>query len=96
MTTATQISSAWNNLDQSDKLDRITEALENYAVNEGFLMIRVYNNGDVTCHIQKHLDNHLCVEAVSQATLAELFGSEDYEYQEGDAEIILNWMEAQN
>jgi len=95
MTNATELSRAWNNLDRDDKLEIIGEGIDMYNVSEGFIMLRLYRKSNhIGCHVQKQLDNHLCVEAVSQATLSSLF-SEDHEYQEEDAEVILQWMENQ-
>jgi len=86
----------WNALDREDKLEMIQETIEDYSVSEGFLMLRYFRKSDyVRGYIQTSLDNHLCLEAVSQATLIELFG-EDHNYTEEDAETILNWMEKQN
>jgi len=83
----------WNNLDRDDKLEIIENAIDMCSVSEGFLMFRLYRkDNSISAHIQNSLDNHLCVEVLSQATLSELF-SDDYDFQEEDAEIILNFIE---
>ena len=90
-----EVSKVWNDLDRDDKLEIIENAIDMCNVSEGFLMIRYYRKDDsIFAYIQDTLDNHLCVEAVSQSTLSELF-SADYDFQEEDAEVILNWMESQ-
>jgi hypothetical protein len=64
--------------------------------NEGFLMLRLWSKDkSISAFITTKLDNHLCVEAVSKETLISLFG-ENYDFQEEDAEVILNWMDKQN
>jgi hypothetical protein len=86
---------AWNNLDRDDKLEIIENAICMCNVSEGFLMIRLYKkDNSISAYIQKSLDNHLCVEAVSQASLSGMF-SDDYDFQEEDAETILNFMDSQ-
>jgi hypothetical protein len=91
-----QLTKTWNNLSRSEKLEIIETAIDMCNTNEGFLMLRLWSkDNSVTAHVQKELDNHLCVESVSQNTLFEMFG-EDYDFQEDDAETILTWMENQN
>ena len=91
----TQIAKNWNKLERSEKLEIIETAIDMCNTNDGFLMLRTWaKDNTVTAHIQNSLDNHLCEESVSQNTLFELFG-EDYDFQEEDAEVILNWMEKQ-
>ena len=85
----------WNNLTKSDKLEIIETAIDMCNTNEGFLMLRLWSkDNSITAHVQAKLDNHLCVESVSQDTLISLFG-ENYDFQEEDAETILNWMDSQ-
>jgi len=91
----TQLLKNWNKLDRSEKLEIIENAINLCNTNEGFLMLRTWaKDNSVTAHFQNKLDNHLCSEVVSQDTLLSLFG-EDYNFQEEDAEVILNWMENQ-
>ena len=98
MTTISQVSEVakcWNRLDDSEKLLIIENAIDTCDTSEGFLMLRYFRKDDeIGAYIQKRLDNHLCVEAVSQDTLIELFG-ENHEYTPEDAEVILNWMNNQ-
>ena len=85
----------WNNLDRDDKLEIIDQGIDFANTNEGFLHLRFYKKDkSIGISVQKELDNHLSVEAVSQTTLLSLFG-EDYDFQEDDAKVILNWMEKQ-
>ena len=91
----TEITRNWNSLDRDDKLEVIEQGIEFANTSEGFLMLRFYKKGNtISAFIQKTLDNHLCVEAVSQSTLRELF-SDDHDFEEEDAEVVLNWMESQ-
>ena len=91
----TEISKIWNKLERSEKLEIIENAIDMCNTNEGFLMLRVWSkDNSITAHVQTNLDNHLCVEAVSQNVLVELF-SENHGFQEEDAEVILTWMENQ-
>ena len=91
----TDLTRVWNNLDRDDKLEIIENAIDMCNVSEGFLMFRLYKkDNSISAYIQDSLDNHLCSEVVSQATLSELF-SDDYDFQEKDAEVILNWMKNQ-
>ena len=85
----------WNRLDSSDKLEIIENAIDCCNVSEGFLMLRLYSK-DKCIHgsIQNKLNNHLCVEAVSQETLSKLF-DDNHDFEESDAEVILTWMESQ-
>jgi len=86
----------WNSLDRSEKIEVIESAIDNGNTSEGFLMLRYWAKEDaIGGYLRKQLDNHLCVEAVSQSTLIDLFG-EDYDFQPEDAEKILNWMESQS
>lgn len=90
-----EVAKNWNRLSSIDKLQIIETAIDMCNTNEGFLMIRLWSKDQsITAHVQTSLDNHLCVEAVSQNTLFELFG-EDHDFQEEDAEVILNWMNEQ-
>ena len=90
-----EVAKNWNKLSNSDKLEIIETAIDMCNTNEGFLMIRLWSkDNSITAHIQTGLDNHLCVEAVSQSTLCELFG-DDHDFQEEDAQVILNWMNEQ-
>lgn len=83
----------WNKLEKSEKLEVIEKAIDMCNTNEGFLMLRFWSkDNSVTAHIQTKLDNHLCLEAISQNTLFSLFGL-NYDFQEKDAEVILTWME---
>ena len=92
----TQLAKNWNKLERSEKLEIIENAIDMNSTNEGFLMLRLFaKDNSISAYIQNSLDNHLCAEAVSQDTLISLFG-ENYDFQEGDAEAILNWMENQN
>lgn len=92
----TEITKKWNNLDRDDKLEIIEQGIDFANTSEGFLMLRLYKKGNcISAFISKTLDNHLCVESVSQSTLSELF-SDDHDFKEEDAEVILNWMEKQN
>ena len=91
----TDLTIAWNNLDRDNKLEIIENAISMCNVSEGFLMLRIYKkDNSISAYIQKSLDNHLCVESVSQASLSKLF-SDDYDFQEEDAETILNFMDTQ-
>jgi len=90
-----RLSKNWNNLDRDDKLEVIENAIDMCNTNEGFLMLRLWSkDNSITGYIRNKLDNHLCSEAVSQDTLFGLF-TEDYDFQEEDAEVILTWMENQ-
>jgi len=84
----------WNSLDRDDKLEIIEQGIDYANTSEGFLQLRHYRDGSISASVQKSLDNHLSVEAVSQTTLLSLF-SDNYDLQEEDAEAILNWMENQ-
>ena len=89
------LSKYWNHLDSSDKLEIIENAIDCCNVSEGFLMLRLFSKDKcIHGYIQNNLDNHLCVEAVSQETLSELF-SANHDFEESDAEVILTWMESQ-
>lgn len=89
----TQLAKNWNRLERNEKLEIIENAICMCNSSEGFLMLRTWTkDNSVTAHIQTKLDNHLCSEAVSQQTLFSLF-SDDHDFQEEDAEIILTWME---
>jgi hypothetical protein len=98
MTTATQtpeVTKHWNRLDRSERLELIESSIENCNTNEGFLMLRFWSKENcLGGSIATKLSNHLCVEAVSQSTLIELFG-EDHDFQSEDAEVILTWMDSQ-
>jgi len=92
----TQLANNWNKLTRNEKLSIIETAIDMCNTNEGFLMLRLWSkDNSITAHIQNSLDNHICSEAVSQDTLISLFAT-DYDFQEEDAETILNWMENQN
>lgn len=91
----TQLAKNWNRLERSEKLEIIENAIDMNNTNEGFLMLRMYaKDNSISAYIQNSLDNHLCTEAISQSTLFTLFG-ENHDFQEEDAEFILNWMENQ-
>jgi hypothetical protein len=90
-----EVSKFWNILDRDDKLEIIEEGIDMFSVSEGSLFLRLYRKGNtISAYIQESSNSHLMVEAVSQATLSELF-SDDHDFEEEDAEIILNWMESQ-
>lgn len=89
-----ELAKAWNKLERLDKLEIIADGIDMCDVTEGFLMLRLYRDKTIEASIQKKLDNHLCTEAVSQATLSGLF-SDTHEFEEEDAEVILQWMESQ-
>ena len=90
-----EVAKNWNKLSNSDKLEIIETAIDMCNTNEGFLMIRLWSkDNSMSAYITTKLDNHLCVEAVSQSTLFQLFG-EDHNFKEEDAEVILNWMNEQ-
>jgi hypothetical protein len=92
----TKLTTIWNKLNKTDKLEIIENGIDFCNTSEGFLMLRYWSkDNEITAHIQNRLDNHLCTEAVSQSTLFTLFG-ENYDFQEEDAEVILNWMESQS
>ena len=93
--TNSEVVKYWNRLDSSEKLEIIENAIDCCNVNEGFLMLRLYSK-DKCIHGYIHNDiyNHLCVEAVSQETLSELF-DDNHDFEESDALVILNWMECQ-
>ena len=84
----------WNNLDNSEKLEVIEQGIDCCSVSEGSLFIRAYRDGSVCSYIQTEADNHLMAEAVSQDTLANLFGAE-HDFNEEDAMVILTWMNSQ-
>ena len=91
-----EITNAWNKLSNADKLEIIEMGIEDCSVSEGFLMLRLTaKDKSIHGYIQNSLDNHLCVEAVSQDTLISLFG-ENHDFEMEDAEIILEWMNKQN
>jgi len=90
-----QLTKIWNKLERSEKLEIIENAINMCNTNEGFLMLRTWAKyNSITAHVQTNLDNHLCIEAVSQDTLISLFG-ENYDFKEEDADVILTWMENQ-
>jgi hypothetical protein len=89
-----EVSKMWNRLDNDEKLEVIEQGIDCYSVSEGSLFIRAYKDGSVCAYIQTKPDNHLMVEAVSQDTLATLFDA-DHDFEEEDAEVILNWMNEQ-
>jgi len=91
----TQLAKSWNRLERSEKVETIEKAIDLCNTSEGFLMLRLFSkDNSVSAFVSTKLDNHLCVEAVSQDTLISLFGS-DYDFREDDAEVILSWMENQ-
>jgi hypothetical protein len=91
----TILTNNWNRLERAKKLEIIENAIDMANTNEGFLMLRLYSkDNSISAYIQTKLDNHLCAEAVSQNTLISLF-SENYDFKEEDAEVILTWMENQ-
>jgi len=90
-----QLVKNWNKLERSEKLEIIENAMNLANTNDGFLMLRLFSkDNSISAFFSNKLDNHLCLEAVSQTTLFTLFG-EDYNFQEEDAEVILTWMENQ-
>lgn len=90
-----ELTKTWNKLTTSEKLEIIEKGIDMCNTNEGFLMLRIWSkDNQITSHVQNNLDNHLSTEAVSQTTLFEMFG-EDYDFQEEDAQVILNWMNEQ-
>jgi hypothetical protein len=90
-----EVAKNWNKLSNSDKLQIIETAIDMCNTNEGFLMLRLWSkDNSLSAYITTKLDNHLCVEAVSQSTLFDLFG-EDHDFQEEDAVVILKWMNEQ-
>ena len=91
-----EITKAWKKISESDKLEIIENAIEDCSVSEGFFMLRLTaKDKSIHGYIQNSLDNHLCVEAVSQDSLISLFG-ENHDFEMEDAEIILEWMNKQN
>jgi hypothetical protein len=91
----TQLVKNWNKLERSEKLEIIEKAIDMCDTSEGFLMLRLWSkDNSISAFVTTKLDNHLCVEAVSQDTLITLFG-EGHNFQEEDAEVILTWMENQ-
>ena len=91
-----EVLKVWNSLDRDDKLEIIEQGIDMFNVSEGSLFLRLFRKGNtISAYIQEGGDNHLMVEAVSQATLSELF-SDDHDFEEEDAEVILNWMESQD
>lgn len=89
----TQLAKNWNKLERSEKLEIIENAIDMCNTNEGFLMLRLWSkDNSISGYVTTKLDNHLCSEVVSQTTLFSLF-SEDHDFQEEDAEVILTWME---
>jgi hypothetical protein len=95
MATLNDLKKVWKNLDQDEKLEIIEQGINYCSVSEGSLFLRYYaKDRSIAAHVQTKPDNHLCVEAVSQDTLSTLF-SDDHDYEEEDAEVILNWMESQ-
>jgi hypothetical protein len=92
---STILTNNWNRLERAKKLEIIENSIDMANTNEGFLMLRLYSkDNSIYAYIATKLDNHLCIEAVSQTTLISLF-SENYDFQEEDAEVILTWMENQ-
>ena len=85
---------AWNRLTNLEKLEVIEQGIDCCSVSEGSLFVRAYRDGSVCAYIQTKPDNHLMSEAVSQDTLATLFDA-DHDFEEEDAEVILNWMNEQ-
>lgn len=86
----------WNKLERIEKLEIIENAIDMCNTSEGFLMLRLWaKDNSITAHIQSKLDNHLCIESLSQDTLISLFGN-DYNFKEEDAETILTCMENKN
>jgi len=85
---------AWNRLTNLEKLEVIEQGIDCCSVSEGSLFVRAYRDGSVCAYIQTKPDNHLMAEAVSQDTLAALFDA-DHDFEEEDAEVILNWMNEQ-
>lgn len=95
MGNSTEIAKVWNKLSNSDKLQIIESAIDLGNTSEGFLMLKLYRKmNEIQGFIQDGLDDHLCVEAVSQDTLITLFG-QNYDYEESDAKTILKWINNQ-
>ena len=93
--TNSEIIKFWNRLDSDDKLEIIENAIDCCNTSEGSLVLRYFKKDkSMQGYIQSRLDNHLCVEAVSQAALSELF-NDTHEFEEANAEVILNWMNTQ-
>mgnify|MGYP003629718064 CR=1 FL=1 len=91
----TELTRVWNSLDRDDKLEIIENGIDMCSVSEGFLMLRLFKKGnEISSFISNTLENHLCVEVVSKSTLSELF-SDEHDFEEEDAEVILKWMESQ-
>ena len=93
----TTVAKAFKSMDRDEKISEIENILVGYNTNEGSLWARYYRSQGLTFYVgtKPDIDNtDLCVEAVSQTTLFELFG-EDHDYTEGDAERIVEWMLAQ-
>lgn len=91
----TDLVRVWNNLDRDDKLEIIENGIDMMNTSEGFLTLRLFKKGnDISSFITNKLDNHLCLEVVSQSTLIELF-SDNHDFEEEDGDVILNWMESQ-
>ena len=92
----TELAKAWSKLDNDTKLEIIEQGIQMCDTNEGFLMLRYFAKAKSVCaYITTKIDNHFCSEAVSQDTLFQLFG-EGHEFEEEDAEVILNWMNEQH
>ena len=93
--TTEQLSKIWTKLERSEKLEIIEKAMNLGNTNDGFLMLRLFaKDNSIFAFLSNTLENHLCVEAVSQNTLFSLFG-ENHDFIEEDAEVILTWMESQ-
>lgn len=87
----TELAKSWNRLNNYDKLEVISQGIDFANTDDGFLQLRMFRDGSFQVSLQKKLDNHLSVEALSQTTLYNLF-SEDYDLEEEDAQTILDWM----
>jgi hypothetical protein len=95
MNNTSEIAKVWNKLNEDNKLGIIEGAIELGNVSDGFLMLKLYRKtNDIQGFMQDELDDHLCVEAVSYDTLATLF-DENHEFNESDAQVILNWINSQ-
>jgi hypothetical protein len=95
MGNASELVKVWNNLHNDDKLEIIENGIDAWNVSDGLLQLRLYKKTNkIEACIVESLENHLCTEAVSQDTLATLFNKSHF-FEEGDAKIILNWINSQ-
>lgn len=92
----TELAKKWHSLNEDDKLDIIEQAIDMYSTSEGGLFLRYYkkDNSISGCIGLENSNDPFWVESVSQGVLIDLFG-EDYDYDEDDAQTILDWMNNQ-